>query len=175
MQYWQTYSFIGQPSRCAILRHDILYLFTTTVLSTNCADCLYKARMSSSKDIKNTNAHAFEDDSSQLSQDAPPPPYEVHSSGPVLSSSFGINDQGTVDVSFSGASPELVNDYLPPIHHLQDSAITDTTDSTCPPLNIAIHVVGSRGRFYMLHGPLHATINFLYQATCSHSLLLVLP
>ncbi|KAM0703866.1 hypothetical protein Q7P35_008871 [Cladosporium inversicolor] len=99
--------------------------------------------MAARQDTKDVNAHAAEEDgNSQLFQEAPPP-YEVHSSGPVLASSFAINEQGTVDVSFSGASPELVNDYLPPAEQSHDSEIADTTNLLCPPLNIVIHVVGS--------------------------------
>jgi hypothetical protein len=63
----------------------------TTGLFTDRTYYNFEARMASRKDTKDVNAHAAEEDGdSQLFQEAPPP-YEVHSSGPVLASSFAIN------------------------------------------------------------------------------------
>lgn len=59
-----------------------------------------------------------------------------------------VIDQGAVDVDFSGASVEEVNRYLPPIEQPQDPESTHVDDTPCPPINVVIHVVGSRGMHY---------------------------
>jgi hypothetical protein len=68
---------------------------------------------------------------------------------------------GMVDISFAGASPGTVNDYLPPIELLEDIEPQNFTSLSCPALNIVIHVVGSRGR----HG--FPTVS-LHVANCPH-------
>lgn len=84
-------------------------------------------------------------------------------------------EQGTVDVSFSGASPELVNKYLPPIEQEYDTSAAEASKLPCPSLNIVIHVVGSRGRPYLPLPMAAFPINLSNQAMSSHSLPLELP
>lgn len=60
------------------------------------------------------------------------------------------SEQGTVDVSFSGASPELVNRYLPPVEQSHGVDVEETSNTSSPHLNVVIHVVGSRGELHMV-------------------------
>lgn len=97
--------------------------------------------------------------------EAPPPPYELHSTGSVLASSAAVNGEichqlcqerlvlanvhtefGTVDVSFSGISPEEINRLLPSDNPLETSPEPARDQDHCPSLNIVIQVVGSRGK-----------------------------
>lgn len=121
--------------------------------------------MSSKNDPGNWNPHAADRDGAQEHREAPPA-YEVHSSGSVLASSFAVNgssaltspfswpiakscsEQGTVDVSFSGASPRLVNELLPFVDQPQGTDFVETSDIPSPHLNVVIHVVGSRGKLH---------------------------
>lgn len=63
---------------------------TSDIPILSLAFCNPPDKMSSKGNYRNTKTHDLENDDLQLSQDEPPP-YEVHSSGPVLSSSFAIN------------------------------------------------------------------------------------
>ncbi|KAH7150277.1 hypothetical protein B0J13DRAFT_549849 [Dactylonectria estremocensis] len=81
------------------------------------------------------------------SEDIPwhtPPPYELHSSGSVLASSTVINAQGGVDIEFASTSLSDVDRLLPPICQ-PDKTEQTPSKKPCPPLQIVIQVVGSRG------------------------------
>ncbi|KAH8688353.1 hypothetical protein BGZ61DRAFT_533137 [Ilyonectria robusta] len=73
-----------------------------------------------------------------------PPPYELHLEGSVLTSSAAITDAGTIDISFSSKHPDELNALLPALPE-SASAPSPADPAQCPPLNIVIQVVGSRG------------------------------
>ncbi|KAM6525894.1 hypothetical protein FALCPG4_011426 [Fusarium falciforme] len=73
-----------------------------------------------------------------------PPPYELHSSGSILATSTTVNVDGTLNVDFSSTSPGELNKLLPPVPR-PSSHPAPRDDVPCPPLNVVIQVVGSRG------------------------------
>ncbi|CAI6321577.1 unnamed protein product [Periconia digitata] len=73
-----------------------------------------------------------------------PPPYELHSSGDVLASTCTLKADGTLDIDFASAAPEELDKLLP----VQQPTLEEPTlrpAGKCPPLNIVVQVVGSRG------------------------------
>ncbi|KAF9874750.1 sterol glucosyltransferase [Colletotrichum karsti] len=74
-----------------------------------------------------------------------PPPYELHSSGPLLSSEAAISPDGHVTINFQSENPQQLAEELPPFPTADDATALVLNDKTVPPLNIVIQVVGSRG------------------------------
>ncbi|QKD56925.2 uncharacterized protein FOBCDRAFT_186169 [Fusarium oxysporum Fo47] len=72
------------------------------------------------------------------------PPYALHCSGALLSNSTTINPDATFNVNFSSTSPEQLTRVLPPLPSPSCEPPVATA-ARCPPLNIVIQVVGSRG------------------------------
>ncbi|KAM4067292.1 UDP-glucoronosyl and UDP-glucosyl transferase domain-containing protein [Hirsutella rhossiliensis] len=72
-----------------------------------------------------------------------PPPYELHSSGSVLASSFAVTADGRLNVEFSSTAPQELERLLPPVPTPQPGEAQ--AEIRCPTLNIVIQVVGSRG------------------------------
>lgn len=65
-------------------------------------------------------------------------------SGPGLSSRANLTDDGTISiwVDLKKALPDLPKDYARPV---KEWATDPTKSDDCPPLNIVIFIVGSRG------------------------------
>ncbi|KAI8279275.1 Sterol 3-beta-glucosyltransferase [Colletotrichum sp. SAR11_57] len=74
-----------------------------------------------------------------------PPPYELHSSGALLSSAAAISADGQVNIDFQSEYPEKLAEELPPFPDDDDATAPTFNDKTVPPLNVVIQVVGSRG------------------------------
>ncbi|KAJ0286971.1 hypothetical protein CBS470a_005662 [Colletotrichum nupharicola] len=74
-----------------------------------------------------------------------PPPYELHSSGALLSSAAVISADGQVNINFQSEYPEKLAEELPPFPDDEDATAPIFNDKTVPPLNVVIQVVGSRG------------------------------
>ncbi|KAJ5014134.1 Sterol 3-beta-glucosyltransferase UGT80A2 [Colletotrichum sp. SAR 10_99] len=74
-----------------------------------------------------------------------PPPYELHSSGALLSSAAAISADGQVNINFQSEYPEKLAEELPPFPDDDDATAPIFNDKTVPPLNVVIQVVGSRG------------------------------
>ncbi|QKD57890.2 uncharacterized protein FOBCDRAFT_186963 [Fusarium oxysporum Fo47] len=72
------------------------------------------------------------------------PPYALHCSGALLSNSTTINPDATFNVNFSSTSPKQLTRVLPPLPSPSCEPPVATA-ARCPPLNIVIQVVGSRG------------------------------
>ncbi|KAI8298065.1 Sterol 3-beta-glucosyltransferase [Colletotrichum sp. SAR11_240] len=73
-----------------------------------------------------------------------PPPYELHSSGALLSSAAAISADGQVNINFQSEDPEKLAKELPPFPDDDDATASIFNDKTVPPLNVVIQVVGSR-------------------------------
>ncbi|WYZ45983.1 hypothetical protein EsH8_IX_000208 [Colletotrichum jinshuiense] len=94
------------------------------------------------KDSKRS-LHAEVDESESLSDI--PPPYELRSSGALLSSEAAISTDGHVNINFQSEHPEQLAEQLPPFPTTEDATFPSISTKIVPPLNVVIQVVGSRG------------------------------
>ncbi|PVI03303.1 glycosyltransferase family 1 protein [Periconia macrospinosa] len=75
-----------------------------------------------------------------------PPPYEIHSSGKLLASTCTLKDDGTLDIDFASSAPDELANALPEYQAVVvESKPPATLHRQCPPLNVVVQVVGSRG------------------------------
>ncbi|KAF9730998.1 hypothetical protein PMIN03_007952 [Paraphaeosphaeria minitans] len=89
---------------------------------------------------KYTDSNAEEDN---LVWDAPPP-YALRSSSDVLAGSCILNTDGTLNVELESAAPNELTKLLPIYRPAVPEPEAESLGK-CPPLNIVVQVVGSRG------------------------------
>ncbi|KAF6803242.1 sterol glucosyltransferase [Colletotrichum sojae] len=92
---------------------------------------------------KRTLRTAETSESNSLSSDTPP--YELRSSGGLLSSAAAISHDGHVSIDFRSEYPEQLAGQLPPLPQSEDGPGLAPVLHPVPPLNVVIQVVGSRG------------------------------
>ncbi|USP74649.1 glycosyltransferase family 1 protein [Curvularia clavata] len=73
-----------------------------------------------------------------------PPPYELHSSGSLLASSCTVQADGTLNIDLASSAPYELEQSLP-IHPPPVVESDLKISRRCPPLNVVVQVVGSRG------------------------------
>ncbi|KXH28783.1 hypothetical protein CNYM01_10606 [Colletotrichum nymphaeae SA-01] len=74
-----------------------------------------------------------------------PPPYELHSTGALLSSEAAIQSDGHVNINFQSQNPGELWEQLPSFPAAEDTALPNINLKHVPFLNVVIQVVGSRG------------------------------
>ncbi|EHA54186.1 glycosyltransferase family 28 domain-containing protein [Pyricularia oryzae 70-15] len=87
--------------------------------------------------------------------EAPPPPYELHSTGDVLSVSAAVTATGSIDVAFTSTAQADLRQLIDsqqnrgqqnePHPSAQSNDLGSIPSGNVPSLNIVIQVVGSRG------------------------------
>ncbi|KAF6822330.1 sterol glucosyltransferase [Colletotrichum plurivorum] len=92
---------------------------------------------------KRTLRTAETSESSSLSSETPP--YELRSSGGLLSSAAAISHDGHVSIDFRSEYPEQLAGQLPPFPQSDDGPSLVPVPHPVPLLNVVIQVVGSRG------------------------------
>ncbi|KAF6816474.1 sterol glucosyltransferase [Colletotrichum musicola] len=92
---------------------------------------------------KRTLHTAETSESGSLSDDSPP--YELRSSGGLLSSAAAISHDGHVSIDFRSEYPEQLAGQLPPFPQSEDGPGLALQPQPVPLLNVVVQVVGSRG------------------------------
>ncbi|XP_014556216.1 glycosyltransferase family 1 protein [Bipolaris victoriae FI3] len=73
-----------------------------------------------------------------------PPPYELHSSSTLLSSSCTVQADGTLNIDLTSSAPTELEQSLP-VHPPTGLESGVRIPRRCPRLNVVVQVVGSRG------------------------------
>ncbi|KAJ5688317.1 hypothetical protein N7536_010936 [Penicillium majusculum] len=79
-----------------------------------------------------------------------PPPYQLHSTSELLDSSATVLENGTINITFSSKNAARLS-RLVRSTSIREAGLTEPrraageARSQCPPMNLVIHVVGSRG------------------------------
>ncbi|KXJ87567.1 glycosyltransferase family 28 domain-containing protein [Microdochium bolleyi] len=83
--------------------------------------------------------------------DIPPPPYELISAGPLLTTSTSLTSDGTLNVALSSSDPAKLGSLIPEarpttkLHQQFSTQQSEHRTRPVPNLNVVIQVVGSRG------------------------------